>query len=91
MDRRNAVSSSIGASVKDASIGRHWFAEARGEDRAVFEAFAALEMQDGFEMGPLRRQMHRTWKRRGETGYWEFERPNTNTQYRLPDRFTGLI
>ena len=44
MDRRNAVTADVGGTVKDASIGRHWFAEARGEDRAVFEAFADLEL-----------------------------------------------
>ena len=91
MDRRNAVTGDIGASVKDTAIGRHWFAEARGEDRAVFDAFRELEMQDGFEMAPLRRRMQRTWKARGETGYWEFDRPDYDTQYLLPDRFSGLI
>jgi len=91
MNRRNAVTADIGASVKEVSIGRHWFAEARGEDRAEFEAFSNLEMQDGFEMGPLRRKMHRTWKPRGDTGYWEFDRPDYDTQYILPERFNGVI
>ncbi|QBF31445.1 glycosyltransferase family 2 protein [Thalassococcus sp. S3] len=91
MNRRNAVTKAIGAGVKEASIGRHWFAEARGEDRAVFETFADLEMQDDFVMGPLRRKMHRTWKPRGETGFWQFDRPDYAIQYRLPDRFRGLI
>ncbi|MEO9780208.1 MAG: glycosyltransferase family 2 protein [Sedimentitalea sp.] len=91
MDRRNAMSAATGAGIKEASIGRHWFAEVRGEDRAVFEAFSALKIQDGFEMGPLRRRMHRTWKKRGETGYWEFDRPDFDTQYLLPERFSGLV
>ena len=91
MDRRNAVSAATGAAVKDAAIGRHWFAEARGEDRAVFEAFEGLEMQEGFNMGPLRKQMFRSWGPRGKTGYWEFDRPEFATQYRLPDRFSGVI
>ncbi|WP_109464190.1 glycosyltransferase family 2 protein [Albibacillus kandeliae] len=91
MNRRNAVSEATGAGVKEASIGRHWFAEARGEDRAVFEAFADLDMQEGFDMGPLRRKMHRSWRARGETGYWEFDRPAYQTQYLLPERFVGLI
>ena len=91
MNRRNATVAETGATVKEAAIGRHWFAEARGEDRAVFEAFADLSMQDGFEMGPLRRKMHRTWKKRGETGYFEFDRPEPQTQYLLPERFFGLI
>lgn len=91
MDRRNAISAATGAGIKETAIGRHWFAEARGNDRAVFEAFSALKMQDGFEMGPLRRRMHRTWKKRGETGYWEFDCPEFDTQYLLPDRFSGLV
>lgn len=91
MNRRNAVTKATGASVKEAAIGRHWFAEARGEDRAVFQSFADLELQDGFDMEPLRRAMHATWKARGQTGYWEFDRPEYNTQYVLPDRFSGII
>lgn len=91
MNRRNDVVAATGAGVKEAAIGRHWFAEARGEDRDVFDGFAGLKMQDGFEMGPLRRKMHRTWKARGETGYWEFDRPDYDTQYLLPERFVGLV
>lgn len=91
MNQRNAVTEEIGASVREASIGRHWFAEARGEDRATFEAFADLELQDDFNLGPLRRKMHRTWKPRGDTGYWNFDRPDYPTQYRLPDRFAGVV
>lgn len=91
MNRRNATTAATGGTIKEVSIGRHWFAEARGEDRAVFEAFADLEMQEGFEMGPLRRKMQRTFKARGDTGYYHFDRPEYATQYRLPDRFSGLI
>lgn len=91
MDRRNAVTAATGASVKEAAIGRHWFAEARGEDRAVFEAFEGVEPEADFNMGPLRKRMHRTWGARGKTGYWEFERPEEGGQYLLPDRFSGLI
>ncbi|MEY8831197.1 glycosyltransferase family 2 protein [Sedimentitalea sp. XS_ASV28] len=91
MDRRNAVSAETGAAIRDAAIGRHWFAEARGDDRAVFEAFSTLRMQDEFRMGPLRKRMHRTWKKRGETGYWQFDRPDFDTQYLLPERFSGLV
>lgn len=91
MNRRNDVTAATGATVKEAAIGRHWFAEARGEDRAVFEAFQDLTMQDGFEMGPLRRKMHRSWRARGETGYWEFDRPEYDTQYLLPERFSGMF
>ncbi|MEP4979273.1 glycosyltransferase family 2 protein [Ascidiaceihabitans sp.] len=91
MDHRNDVTASVQASIKDASIGRHWFAEARGEDRAVFEAFAELELQDDFNMHPLRRKMRRSFKPRGDTGFFHFDRPEYNTQYKLPERFNGLI
>ncbi len=91
MDRRNAAAAATGATVKEAAIGRHWFAEARGEDRAVFDAFAGLRMQEGFDLRPLRKRMHRSWAPRGETGFWAFERPDIDTQYVLPDRFVGLV
>lgn len=91
MDHRNDITASVQASIKDASIGRHWFAEARGEDRAVFEAFAELELQDDFNMHPLRRKMRRSFKPRGDTGFFHFDRPEYNTQYKLPERFNGLI
>ncbi len=91
MDRRNAVTQATGASVKEASIGRHWFAEARGEDRAVFEAFAGIPMMPGFDMAPYRQAMHDSWQPRGDTGFWQFDRPDHNAQYELPDRFFGVF
>ncbi|MBK0328346.1 glycosyltransferase family 2 protein [Rhodobacteraceae bacterium F11138] len=91
MDRRNAMTVQTGASVKDASIGRHWFTEARGDDADLFAAFQTLDMQHGFDPAPLRRQMHLTWRARGNTGYWQFDRPELKTQYRLPERFCGLV
>ena len=91
MNRRNAVTQEIGGSVKETAIGRHWFAEARGEDRAIFEAFADLEMVEGFDMSPYRARMHETFKARGQTGYFEFERPDYDLQFELPERFFGLF
>ncbi|ANT61025.1 hypothetical protein AYJ57_12010 [Salipiger sp. CCB-MM3] len=91
MDRRNAVTEAVGVGVKQAAIGRHWFAEARGEDRALFEGFAELPMQEGFDLAQVRRRMHRSWAPRGETGYWQFDRPEDARQYCLPDRFFGLF
>lgn len=91
MDHRNRVTEEVGAGVKDAAIGRHWFAEARGEDRAVFDAFSQLQMVDGFDMSPLRRRMRRSFKPRGETGFYQFDRPDYGTQYLLPERFIGVL
>ena len=91
MNRRNDVTAATGATIKEAAIGRHWFADERGDDSKVFAAFEHLEMQDGFEMGQLRRKMHRTWRARGETGFWEFSRPDYSTQYILPERFYGMF
>ncbi|MEM8656224.1 MAG: glycosyltransferase family 2 protein [Pseudomonadota bacterium] len=91
MDHRNAVTNDINAGIKQTAIGRHWFAKARGEDQAVFEAFADLEMVDGFDMRRLRRRMQRTFKPRGDTGYYHFDRPDYGTQYVLPERFVGVI
>lgn len=91
MDHRNQVTAGVGAGVKEAAIGRHWFAEARGEDRAVFEAFAQLEMQERFDFTRQRRRMRRSFGPRGDTGFYHFDRPDPRTQYRLPDRFAGVI
>ena len=91
MDRRNAVTEQVGAAVSQAAIGRHWFAEARGEDRTQFEAFAELEMEEGFDLGWVRRKMHRSFGPRGDTGFFAFRRPEYRKQYLLPERFTGLF
>jgi len=91
MNARNALTAALGAGVKEAAIGRHWFAEARGEDRATFDAFATMKMEDGFDMRPYRRRMQRSFKARGDTGYFEFDRPEYDAQYVLPERFSGLF
>jgi len=92
MDRRNEVTASVNvASYKDASIGKHWFAEARGEDRAVFDAFSDLPMIDGFDMRPYRKKMQRSFKPRGDTGFYQFDRPDYDGQYLLPERFNGVV
>lgn len=91
MNRRNAVTQEIGASIKEAAIGRHWFAEARGEDRDVFEMFSQLEEVEGFDMRPYRRKMHRSFGPRGDTGFFHFARPDYEVQFKLPERFCGLL
>ncbi|MBA86107.1 glycosyltransferase family 2 protein [Thalassobius sp. S69A] len=90
MDRRNTITQTLG-DPKDVSIGRHWFAQARGQDQALFDDLAALPLQDGFDMRPYRKKMHRSFKPRGETGFFQFDRPDYDLQFRLPDRFTGVI
>ncbi len=91
MDRRNAVTSEIGQGIKKTAIGRHWFAEARGEDRAEFEAFAQMKVQEGFNLGWVRRRMQLSFGPRGDTGYYQFDRPTYDKQYLLPERFSGLF
>ncbi|ETX29113.1 glycosyltransferase family 2 protein [Roseivivax isoporae] len=90
MDQRNRMAAETGAGVKEAMIGRHWFAEARGEDRALFEGFAGLETREAFRLAWVRRKMHETWAERGH-GLWQFERPDHPYQYVLPERFMGLV
>ena len=48
-------------------------------------------MQEGFDFGFMRKRMHRSFKARGETGFYEFNRPEYDTQYLLPERFIGVI
>jgi hypothetical protein len=91
MNRRNQVTQDIGGTIKDVSIGRHWFAEARGEDREFFDAFVMREMVDGFDMRPYRKRMHRSFGPRGDTGYFHFERPDDDLQFLLPERFNGVL
>ncbi|OWU83394.1 hypothetical protein ATO6_18220 [Oceanicola sp. 22II-s10i] len=92
MDRRNAVTQAVNVeNIRDAAIGRHWFAEARGEDRAVFDAFTAMPLQAEFNMRPVRRAMHRSWQERGKTGFWQFDRPDYEQLYQLPERFNGAL
>jgi hypothetical protein len=91
MDRRNAITKEIGDDIKGTAIGRHWFAAERGEDQKIFEGFMDLKMQDGFDLGIIRKRMHRSFKARGQTGFYEFNRPAFDTQYQLPERFNGLI
>ncbi|WP_432691900.1 glycosyltransferase family 2 protein [Pseudooceanicola sp. C21-150M6] len=92
MDRRNAVTAAVEADrISDVSIGRHWFADARGDDRALFESFADLPLQEGFEMKPFRKAMHNSWGKRGDTGYYEFDREDQPVQFQLPERFDGMF
>lgn len=91
MDRRNAITEKVGATKKEAAIGGHWFADARGEDRAVFETLGAYEMQEGFDLGAYRKAMIESFEPRGDTGFYHFDRPDYELQYRLPKRFKGAI
>lgn len=91
MNRRNQITQDIGGSVQEISIGRHWFPDARGEDRALFDDFAQMEMVPGFDMRPYRKKMHRSFGPRGETGFYQFNRPDYALQFRLPDRFKGVL
>ncbi|NRB03086.1 MAG: glycosyltransferase family 2 protein [Rhodobacteraceae bacterium] len=91
MDARNAMTADTGVGVKEAAIGGHWFSEARGEDKAVFEAFADLKLIEEFNFARFRRKMQRTFRPRGETGYYQFDRPDFSLQYILPERFIGVI
>jgi len=49
------------------------------------------EGQDGFDFTLLRARMHDTWQKRDTSGYWSFELPQDDRQYRLPERFFGMF
>ncbi|WBU63540.1 glycosyltransferase family 2 protein [Paracoccus aerodenitrificans] len=91
LNARNQMTKETGVGFKQTSIGRHWFAEGRGEDRAVFQAFDTLRLVDGFDMSPYRNEMHRTFQPRGDTGFWEFSNPTYKEQFELPERFFGIL
>ncbi len=42
-------------------------------------------------MKPYRQAMHDSWKARGTTGFWEFDRPDISAQFELPERFFGVF
>ena len=91
LNQRNAVTEAVGGDAREVSIGRHWFAQARGEDREVFARFDDLEMQEGFDFAWVRKRMKRSWKARSDTGFWQFDRPDYRLQYVLPERFVGMF
>lgn len=90
MDRRNEATAQIGVGVKEASVGRHWFAEARGEDRALFESFARLDLTE-FDFDGVRAEMAETFRPRGDTGFYQFDRDEDDLIYEMPERFFGVI
>jgi len=57
----------------------------------MFEAFADLEMVEGFDMSPFRRKMRRSFRARGDTGFYCFDRPDYTQQFILPERFVGVV
>lgn len=91
-DHRNEIAEELGVAVREASIGRHWFAEARGDDKALFDGFSQLDLQPEFDLAAVRKSMYATWGPRGNGGArWHFKRQKPNKMYRLPDRFVGAI
>lgn len=91
MDRRNALTGALGVAPQEAAVGRHWFAEARVSDEGLFQDFARLPRRRDFDLSWLREHMHLTWRPRGTTGFWEFDRQSPPLLYELPDRFVGLV
>ena len=62
------------------------------EEHHVPEGIATREVvREGFDLAWVRKRMRRSWKARGETGYWQFDRPDYDQQYLLPERFSGLF
>lgn len=91
LDRRNETAKALGVSADKAMMGGHWFPENRADDRATFEAFAQIPLAEGFDLDWLRERMRQTWRPRGEKGMWQVERPDYGLQYRLPQRFVGIL
>lgn len=91
LDSRNAMTAATGVGVKETTIGGHWFAQKRGEDRAVFEGFEALRPVEGFDLAPHRAFMQRTWEQRGEGPFWNFKHRDFGTRYALPERFSEVF
>lgn len=91
MDRRNAmVASTEAENFKDVMIGRHWFASERLDDEN-FRAFAQMPVEPGFDFKSTRQAMHDSWKSREGGKMWQFDRPDPDRLFTLPERFFGIL
>lgn len=91
MNRRNATVSNIRASEgQRIMIGRHWFPEARKDD-ATFQGFQARPQVDGFDFSQHKAAMQASWQPRETTGFYQFDRPDPQEVYTLPERFFGIL
>lgn len=90
MDRRNELTKDTGTSFRDASIGRHWFAEFRGDDLEIFSEFETLERKP-FKMEPIRQRMEATFEPRGESGFYQSSREEEEGLFEIPERFFGIF
>jgi Glycosyl transferase family 2 len=87
-NRRNAFVEEQ-KSVGDGQVRTNpkWFAEGRDDD-GTFAAFDQRPIAPKFDLGHVRRRMHKTWKPRKD-GLWHFQRPDYEELYVLPERFAG--
>lgn len=90
MDRRNASVEKSGLEKGETGIGGHWFADERGDDRALFDGFATRPVVRGFNMKQYRERMHATWEERSH-GLWQFQRGTFAHSHELPERFFGIV
>ena len=91
-DLRNAMTAELGEeNAKEMGVGGHWLASARGNDRELFEAFVDLDLVEGFDMAPYRKEMVETFGPRPNGDFYEFQRQQRPLQFRVPDRFVGLF
>jgi len=91
MTARNSVAAQAGGNVAKSYIGRHWFKEYRGEDAEIFDSFARLPADTGFDFTSLRERMRATFAPRGNSGFFQFDLTDSPNRHRLPDRFAGLF
>ncbi|MCU0829311.1 MAG: glycosyltransferase family 2 protein [Tabrizicola sp.] len=91
LEARNKFADRSSISFRKTMIGRHWFSKFREDDAAVFRAFGALQLEAGFDMAGYRKRMAETFKPRGDSGYFQFDRTEDTKKYLLPDRFFGLV
>ncbi len=94
MDRRNATVTATKATMHDPRgkimIGKHWFPRNRADD-ATFQAFRERPLIGGFDFTAQKAAMHNSWEPRPDTSFWNFDRPDTEEIYELPDRFFGVL
>lgn len=91
-DSRNRFSSTATSSQdRKVFIGRHWFSDFRGDDRAVFEDTSKRPLSDAFDFRLHRALMRTTFRNRKDTGFYQFDLNDDEIKFELPERFFGIF
>lgn len=90
LNRRNEMVQSMGVKdVKDTTTNRQWFAKDR-DDEGLFAEFGTRDIDESWDFSAQRAQMKDTYRFRSNDLY-HFDLDVTDTLYKLPERFAGIV